>query len=305
MTGEDTMRNKQTISVIIPTYNSSSYIKRTLDSVLSQNILPDEIVVVDDGSSDNTVERIEEYKMKNKDVLENIRVIRQNNMGAGAARNRAIKEASGEWIAFLDSDDIWMQGKMEAVRTAMEAHPDATIIAHDEYAVDEKDLDSHRLCSLHEVYDESKDLFIQLYEGNFFSTSCMVIKKQIIEKVGGFDESLRSAQDYDLWIRCGMYGKLFYIPEPYEIYVTRGGNITANTYRRYNCEMKICRKYIDELIGRIGLKKTRKIVRKRIFNIHKVGTYLSLKQRKVGVAAKIFIRLIPELCKGVNIDENC
>lgn len=291
--------NKQTISVIIPTYNSSSYITRTLDSVLSQNILPSEIVMVDDGSSDNTIETIEEYKRKNKDVLENIRIFQQKNMGAGAARNRAVKEASGEWIAFLDSDDIWMPGKMEAVRVAMETHPDSTIIAHDEYAVDEKDMESRRLCVLHEGYDNSKDLFIQLYEGNLFSTSCMVIKKEIILKAGGFDESLRSAQDYDLWIRCGMYGKLFYIPEPYEIYVTREGNITANTYRRYNCEMRICRKYIDELIKRVGLKDTRKIVRKRIFNIHKVETYLSLKQKKVGVAAKIVMRLIPELCKGV------
>lgn len=291
--------NKQTISVIIPTYNSSSYITRTLDSVLSQNYLPDEIVIVDDGSSDNTIEIIEEYKKANKDVLKNIRVFQQKNMGAGAARNRAVKEAAGKWIAFLDSDDIWMSGKMKAVRASMEAHPDSTIIAHDEYAVDEKDMESRRLCSLHEGHDESKDLFIQLYEGNLFSTSCMVIKKEIIERAGGFDESLRSAQDYDLWIRCGMYGKLFYIPEPYEIYVTREGNITANTYRRYNCELRICRKYTDELVKRVGLKETKKIVRRRIFNIHKVETYLSLKQKKLGVAAKIFIRLFPELCKGV------
>ena len=291
--------NKQTISVVIPTYNSSSYISRTLDSVLSQKSLPYEIVIVDDGSSDNTIEVIEEYKKSNKDVLENIKVFQQKNMGAGAARNRAVKEATGEWIAFLDSDDIWMSGKMEAVKSSMEANPDANIIAHEEYAVDEKNMESRRLCSLHKGYDESKDLFIQLYEGNLFSTSCMVIKKEIIERAGGFDETLRSAQDYDLWIRCGMYGKLFYIPHPYEIYVTREGNITANTYRRYNCELRICRKYTDELISRVGLNEAKKIVRRRIFNIHKVETYLSLKQKKLGVAAKIFIRTIPELCKGI------
>lgn len=291
--------NRQKISVIIPTYNSSSYITRTLDSVLSQSVLPDEIVIVDDGSSDNTIEVIEEYKKLNKEVLENIKVFQQKNMGAGATRNRAVKEATGDWIAFLDSDDIWMAGKMEVVRASMETHPDSTIIAHDEYAVDEKDMEARRLCSLHKGYDESKDLFIQLYEGNLFSTSCMVIKKEIIERAGGFDETLRSAQDYDLWIRCGMYGNLFYIPEPYEIYVTREGNITANTYRRYNCELRICRKYTDELIKRVGLKETKKIVRRRVFNIHKVETYLSLKQKKLGVAAQIFFRLISELCKGV------
>lgn len=287
------------ISVIIPTYNSSAYIRRTLDSVTSQHVLPSEIVIVDDGSSDNTVETIADYKSAKKNAQVPIRVFRQNNMGAGAARNRAVKEATGEWIAFLDSDDIWMPGKMEAVWSSVEAYPDYSIIAHDEYAVDEKDMESRRLCSLHKEYDELKDLFVQLYEGNIFSTSCMVIKKEIIERAGGFDETLRSAQDYDLWIRCSLFGKLHYIPEPYEIYVTREGNITANTYRRYNCEMRICRKYIDELVKRVGLKKAKRIVRKRIFNIHKVEIYLSLRQKKLGVATKILIRLFPEYIKGV------
>lgn len=290
---------KETISVVIPTYNSSLYIVRTLDSVLSQTCLPDEIMIVDDGSSDNTIETIEKYKKQNKGTFGNIKLFQQKNMGAGAARNRAVKEANGDWIAFLDSDDIWLPKKLEVVKNVMSEHPEVTIIAHDEYAVDENNMESMKLCSLHEGYDETRDLFVQLYEGNLFSTSCMVIKKEVIEKAGGFDESLRSAQDYDLWIRCGMYGKLYYIPEPYEIYVTREGNITANTYRRYKCEMRICKKYTDELISRVGLKQTKRIVRRRVFRIHKVETYLSIKQKKLGVAAKILIRLVPEMSKGM------
>lgn len=292
--------NEIKISVIIPTYNSAAYIERTLDSVLSQCELPDEIVIVDDGSSDNTIKVLEEYEEKHRDVFSNIRVFQQTNQGAGAARNRAVKEAHSEWIAFLDSDDIWMPGKLEAVKTVMKNYPDASIIAHDEYAVDEKDLEARQLCKLHERYDKSQDLFIQLYQGNLFSTSCMVIRKEVIEKAGGFDESLRSAQDYDLWIRCSLNGKLHYIPEPYEIYVTREGNITSNTYRRYDCEMRICKKYIPEIEKKLGKKKAEEVVRKRIFNIHKIETYLSLRQKKIKTAGQIFLRLIPELFKGTN-----
>ena len=127
----------------------------------------------------------------------------------------------------------------------------------------------------------------------------MVISRSILEKTGGFDESLRSAQDYDLWIRCSMYGKLHYIEKPLETYVVREGNITSNTYRRYVCEMRICRKYIAELKKRYGEALTQKIVRKRVFMIHKVETYISLTQKKVGTALRISARLLPELIEKV------
>ena len=287
------------ISVIIPTYNSSLYIVRTLDSVLSQSCLPHEIVIVDDGSTDNTIEIIEDYKKNNESIFDNIRLYKQKNMGAGAARNRAILEAKGQWIAFLDSDDIWLPTKLEEVEKVINNSPQISIIAHDEFAVNDKKMDKRRLCNLHELFNESKDLFLQLYEGNIFSTSCMVIKKDVIERAGGFDVSLRSAQDYDLWIRCSIYGKLVYIPKALEIYVTRDGNISANIYRRYVCEMNICHKYIGELTERIGVNRAQAIVRQRIFNIHKVEAYLALKQRKFSVFAKIMLRLIPEIIKGV------
>ncbi len=287
------------ISVIITTYNSASYIERTLNSVLEQKELPYEIVIVDDGSSDDTVSVINAYVDKNQDIYKNIYLFQQHNQGAGAARNKAVKEAKGEWIAFLDSDDIWMPEKIKKVKEIISEKPKYTIIAHDEYAVDEDDLEYKQLCNLHDRYDDSVDLFLQLYEGNFLSTSCMVIKKDIIESAGGFDERLRSAQDYDLWIRCGLYGKLYYIPEAYGIYVTRKGNITSNTYRRYLCEMRICRKYVTDLKKQIGDKGTKKIVRKRVYRIHKVETYLALKSHHYFDALKIFCKFLPEVIKRV------
>lgn len=291
------MNNK--ISAIIPTYNSEKYIVRTLESICNQSILPNEIVIVDDGSTDRTIEIINNYVMAHREITDRVKIFQQLNAGAGAARNKAIKEATGEWIAFLDSDDIWDEKKIQIVAEEIDKHPQSTIFAHDEYAVNEDNLNAKRLCELHKKYNASEDLFLQLYRGNLFSTSCMVISRSILEKTGGFDESLRSAQDYDLWIRCSMYGKLHYIEKPLETYVVREGNITSNTYRRYVCEMRICRKYIAELKKRYGETSTQKIVRKRVFMIHKVETYISLTQKKVGTALIIFVRLIPELIKKV------
>lgn len=97
--------NKPTVSVVIPTYNRAKYVTETIDSVLSQSYTDYEIIVVDDGSTDNTREALAPY-------MDRIRYIHQQNSGVSAARNRGIKAARGKWIAFLDSDDIWLPEKL-------------------------------------------------------------------------------------------------------------------------------------------------------------------------------------------------
>ncbi len=282
------------ISVIMPTYNSSGYIIRTMDTIYQQTRLPDEVIIVDDGSEDNTVKIVQNYIDRHKDVIKNIKIFTQKNQGAAAARNYCIKNVTSEWVAFLDSDDIWDKRKLEAVERVIVEHPEITVIAHDEYAVNEKDLSDRKLCELHKNYNPREDLFLQLYRGNFLSTSCMTIRKDILEQAGGFDDSLRSAQDYDLWIRVGKYGKLYYIEEPLETYVTRPGNISSNVYRRYECELKICRKYISEIIQMMGEKKAKKAVRKKVFYTHIAEAYLALKGHKYRDMLRIIVRLPKE-----------
>ena len=201
------------ISVVMPSYNVATFITRTLDTIYNQTVLPYEVVIVDDGSTDNSVEIINDYVESHRDRFDNLVLFQQENAGAGAARNKAIELATGEWIAFLDSDDIWDPTKIEAVIRVMEEHPDITMIAHDEYRANEENFEDKELCSLHELYHEDKDLFTQVYKGNMFSTSCMVIRKDVIVQAGGFDATLRSAQDYDLWIRCCLNAKLYYLDQ--------------------------------------------------------------------------------------------
>ena len=287
------------ISVVIPTFNSESFIIRTLKTVFNQTVLPYEIIIVDDGSKDKTLKKIRSYIAENQQIIDNFKIIEQPNSGAGAARNNGIKYATGEWISFLDSDDIWDRRKIEMVSAVIRKHPDITVIAHDEYIVDEKNFRRRKLCSSHKRYKKEENLFLQLYKKNLFSTSCMTVRKDILEMAGLFDETLRSAQDYDLWIRIAQYGKLYYMNQPLETYVTREGNITANTYRRYQCELKICRKYINDLKELLSKRDVKRIVRGRIFFIHKVEAYLSIRKGKIKDFIKIMLRIVPEMAKRI------
>ncbi len=280
------------ISVIIPTYNSEDYIERTLDTVFTQSVLPMEVVLVDDGSIDQTVNTVKNYMNVHLEASKRIQLIEQKNEGAGAARNNGIRHANGNWIMFLDSDDLWEKDKIKVVIETIQKHPQINVVTHNEYEVIGNYFENRHLIYRNRDYDETKDLFLQLYRGNMFSTSCMTIQKEIIDKVGKFDETLLSAQDYDLWIRVGLYGKVIYLEEPLATYVIRRGNITSNTYRRYLCEMKICKKYANEVRKRIGERDAQKIIKARVLQIHKVEAYLALKNKQIITFLKIVLNLL-------------
>ncbi len=291
-------KNEISISVVMPVYNGERYIRRTLENVFSQTSLPTELVIVDDGSKDATVKIIKAYIREHQEYADIIKLYSQENKGAGAARNKALYCSTSEWIAFFDSDDIWDNRKLEIIRNEIKRNKDAVIITHDEYEANEHSPEQKRYVARHKSYIPKEDLFLQLYKGNFFSTTCMVIQKEIIERAGGFDETLLSAQDYDLWIRCGKYAKkIVYLDKPLSVYVTRDDNITKNTFRRYQCEMRISRKYAVDVIEKLGKKRGRKIIRKRVFDIHKVEAYLSLKNKQFQSFFKIGIRLPVELVR--------
>lgn len=292
------MENDIRISVVIPAYNSKEYIARTLDTVMNQTKLPFEVIIVDDGSKDGTINEVKHYIETNPEAGRIVKLIQQQNTGAGAARNRGIKAAKGDWISFLDSDDLWDSGKLKKTIEVVKERPDAVIITHDEYVIQEKRPGKKVYCPLHTKYVEQENLFLQLYRHNLFSTSCMTVKREILIKEGGFDTTLLSAQDYDMWIRVGKSGNAVFIKEPLETYVLRKGNITSNTYRRYQCEMKICKKYIPDLLELLGREEAKRYVKKRIFQIHKSEVYLALKNKQFVTCFNILIRFPYELSRG-------
>ena len=179
------------VSVIIPTYNRWQVLQRAIDSVLAQSTAADEIIVVDDGSTDNT-----------RDLLlgtygEHIRVVSQPNKGVSAARNAGLKISSGDWIALLDSDDEWLPDKLRLQIQVLEQDRSCVLCHTDEIWV----RNGIRVNPMNKHKKSGGDIFDQCLPLCAISPSSVLIKKEIFDTVGMFDESLPACEDYDLWLR--------------------------------------------------------------------------------------------------------
>lgn len=174
-------------SVVIPTYNNPETTK-AIESVLNQSYKGSyEIIVVDDGSKDNTYEVLIEYKEKKK--LNNLSIIKQENGGPSKARNRGIKESKGKYIAFLDSDDTWNEKKIEKQMEVLKNNPDIKLVSTMLNGNTIRGFDPLQIVSL-------KELLFR----NVIFTSTVIAEKQVIEKLGGFNEKQKYSEDYRLWL---------------------------------------------------------------------------------------------------------
>tara|TARA_Y100000590_G_scaffold468198_1_gene649954 strand:+ start:4255 stop:5157 length:903 start_codon:yes stop_codon:yes gene_type:complete len=229
-------------SVIIPTYNSSNYILNTLNSVLGQTYNNYEIIISDDGSTDNTVDIIKNIIKKNHN--NKIKLIMNKHHGPGYSRNRGIKKSKGLWIAFLDSDDIWEIDKLESVKKMIN-NKNVNIICHAVKCytgnINYKFVPSKHYLNMHP--------FISLYRVNPLVTSAICVNKEFLLKTTLFDEKLLSAQDYDLWLKLSMEDqfKLGFIDNPLGNYITREGNISSNFDERLKCLLIIGKRYMPYL----------------------------------------------------------
>lgn len=198
-------------SVIIPTFNRETRIEKTIDSVIDQKFKDFELIVVDDGSTDNTKEILEKYTNK-------IKYVYQKNQGVSAARNRGISQALGEYIAFLDDDDIWDKNKLLKHFKFIENNPDIQIHQSDETWIrNNKHLNKKKI---HKKI--SGDIFIKSLNLCLVSPSAVVIHKNIFEKYGIFDTDLLACEDYDLWLRISLFEQIGLIDE--ELLIKYGGH---------------------------------------------------------------------------------
>lgn len=229
--------NNNSITVVCPTYNSSKYIEKTLDALLVQKDPADEIVFSDDGSSDHTVEILEEWLTLFEDKGFSIVILKNKHQGPGATRNAGIEQAKHEWISFLDADDLWKPEKILKIREAITTFPEKNIFLHSEEYVR---LDGRKSVMLHgHYYREDGSLSQQLYRRCFFSTSAITLHKSVL-KEGLFDPTLPNGQDYELWLRSSPYMRLQIIPEILGVYNEHQNSITAKPYyRRYLALIRI------------------------------------------------------------------
>jgi len=202
---------KPLVSVIIPTYNRGWIVQEAIDSVLDQDFSDYELIVVDDGSNDNTREILGAYG-------KGITVLQQSNRGVSAARNRGIAEAAGRLIAFLDSDDLWLPRKLTTQVKFFEENADAVINQTQEIwirngvRVNPKER-HHKFSGM--IFERSLALCL-------VSPSAVMIKKSLFDAVGVFDEQLSACEDYDLWLRVSCRYPVHLIDFPFII--KRGGH---------------------------------------------------------------------------------
>lgn len=208
------MHNKKGISVVIPAYNCQLYIKRAIESVLSQTRPADEVIVVDDGSTDGTAEVVGAYGSK-------VILLQQENAGVSAARNAGIRAASGDWIAFLDADDEWLPDKLDAQDNLFAHHPQlkwgyANFLSQAGNTFNPE----------HPEWKEQppdKLFFDDYFEGycrGFFAwTGTVIIHRSVFDIVGLFEAGMKRGQDNDLWYRIAyQYPQVGYLRQPLAVY---------------------------------------------------------------------------------------
>ncbi|MEK7290503.1 MAG: glycosyltransferase, partial [Planctomycetota bacterium] len=188
------------VSVILPTYNCANFLPHSIQSILSQTYDSYEIIVVDDGSTDNTKEVLNPF-------MQRISYIKlEQNKGLPAARNIGIKSALGKYIAFIDADDIWLPEKLQTDIKYFETYSEISMVysKHINIDINGSVLDGDTKKRL-----PSGNIFIQLFsEQNFIITSSVVVKKDVFETTGLFDEQLFNCQDWDMWLRITFYFKV-------------------------------------------------------------------------------------------------
>jgi glycosyltransferase involved in cell wall biosynthesis len=177
------------VSVVIPTYNRYRLLRRAIASLQAQSFAPKEIIVVDDGSSDETAQIQQDFP--------EIIYIYQTNQGVSAARNRGIQEASSEWIAFLDSDDEWHKEKLHKQVAFHKNNPDILMSYTDEVWI----RDGKRVNIPKKFQKIGKDAFVENIEYCNIAPSSVMMHRTLFTQVGFFDETLEVCEDYDLWLR--------------------------------------------------------------------------------------------------------
>ncbi len=220
------MRLVPKVSICIPTYNRERYLQETLGSVFAQTYKDYEVVVVDDGSTDNTAQVV-------KDAAGDVRYCWQQNQGEAAARNKLVALARGRYISFIDSDDLLVPDAIERMVTAIEAEPDDVIVYGPYLRIDENGKPGKR-CK-HKLY--SGHITERLFQEIVVHPNGSMWPKTVLEDIGEFDTSLRVCTDYDLALRASTKYRFLALPEPTFLHRRHANNVSGYSFA--NCKAQL------------------------------------------------------------------
>lgn len=222
------------VSVVIPAYNAAWCVRKAIDSVLGQTFRDVEVVVVDDGSTDGTADTLEAYG-------QSIRVLRQRNGGLSSARNAGIRASQADYVAFLDADDWWLPGKLAPQVELLRSRPEVGFVSA---AARVEDADG-QLLNVWPCSSCTGPFLPCLFGANgdvAGSGSAVVARRQLFDRVGRFDEALRSLEDVDMWMRLAAVAGYACIAEPSVVILKRPDSMSRNLEVMRNAAVQVMKK---------------------------------------------------------------
>ncbi|MBI1877687.1 MAG: glycosyltransferase [Chloroflexi bacterium] len=263
--------NHPLVSVIIPAYNAQNFIGETIQSVINQTYPDWEMLVVDDGSTDETRQVIEKYLTDSR-----VKYLYQPNQERAAARNHGLRGSSGKYIAFLDADDLWLPDKLKVQVEYLDTHSEMGLcFTHHRFINEEGTLTGKPGV----MFKPGPDQFSRLLEANFIANSTVIIARTVFDKLGLFDESLPAygSEDWDMWLRIARFYPIHFIDQPLTLYRLHEGN-TSLERMRLSAEAVLKKIFTDPTLPASIVRK-----KAQVYGFIQLGfseTYMRLNQRK-------------------------
>jgi glycosyltransferase involved in cell wall biosynthesis len=267
MTGMNASAGRATVSVLLPVYNGARFVSRAIESVLGQTYQKVELVIVNDGSQDNSAEVIRPYLRD-----ERVRYIEQVNRGVAAARNRALREATGEFVGLIDQDDVWLPDKLNRQVQVFMARPEVALVHCDALAIDKDD----RFIAATPWGPRPEEVpgFVQLFVGNPVRACTALFRREAAVSAGGFDTSaaVNFADEYDLWLRIARSHEVAYIDSPLAYYRLHDANNSADKAVMVLATLTVLRKTLrdqPEAEVRVGRMRVRERVARLYLTLYR------------------------------------
>lgn len=243
------MSDRPLVSVVTATYNMAHYVIEAVDSILAQTHPAIEAIVVDDGSKDDTPAVLQKYADDAR-----VKIVRQDNAGQTVAKNRGLAEATGQYVGFCDADNAWLPDKISTQLAAFEKNPALGVVYGDIQFIDDKGAD----LPTPPVKRLSGRITGPLLANNFVPFNTCLVPRGILEEVGGFDESLSMAIDYDLWLRISVDYDFLHLPQVMARYRIWGGQMSHRTGERLDNALRMMNNFLEKYPDAVTPAEARK-----------------------------------------------
>ncbi len=283
------------VSVVITCYNYARYVGGAIESVLNQSFQDIEIIIVDDGSTDGSDTVISSFLFDHR-----IKYFHQENRGQAKAKNKGIKESTGEFVAFLDADDQWEKTKLEKQILLFQNQDTGVVYSRAQY-IDAAGHPMELILSDKYLQPRSGKVTNWLYMNNFVPFSSAIVRKTCFDMLGMFDESLSMGIDWDLWLRISTRYSFAYVNEPLLLYrVGHPGQMSKNETTRHECSDRIMMSFVDNYPDAVDPKVQKKA---KVYTLWNRADYYSVRKPWQGMLLSLKAILLspfhPESYRGV------